>query len=115
MPPYATETLEAAAVSPPKPSTARRSKGGALSPASMSVSSSSIASVPSVGAPVLTAFGIGTIVETESVSSMVKVQLQSWTLANGSAVVCHLRRRDVTVMAPVEVPLLSTAQRIACT
>ena len=107
MPPYATTTAEEIILSPAPSLTGLRKTSPRLA------SSSALLTEPSPDAPVLTAFGLGKVLAVKN-HQIVSIQLQSWTLASKSLVVCHLRRSDVTVLAPVPVHSMTVQQRIEC-
>ncbi|GKY90892.1 hypothetical protein MPSEU_000062000 [Mayamaea pseudoterrestris] len=133
MPPYAATLLETAVVSPSlknlhalemqlSSSSPSLSSLSLASPPSTSSSTrvNDVQSVPSVGAPVLTAFGMGTVQNVSATTTntaagaatMISVTLDSWTLANNSKVTCYLRRQDVTVLGSVSVETMTVEQTI---
>ena len=115
MPPYATTTAEEVILSPAPSTAGPRKTTPRLAASSASSSSLLELAEPLADAPVLTALGLGRILAvTVKNQQILSIQLESWTLANKSRVVCHLRRNDVTLLAPVPLDSMTVQQRIEC-
>jgi hypothetical protein len=87
-------------------------KNNLVSPASTPVHSNSNSKEPEVGARVLTALGIGKVLQVRS--KQVKLELESWKLANDSSVICFLRINEVTVLSQCTPEKLTVAEKIVC-
>jgi hypothetical protein len=107
MPPYGGTNTNSMTIDVSSPASSPINGAAAASIKAAANATSSSPSTPtavSIGAPVLTAFGLGT------------VELESWKLAGSSPVLCYLRfPHDVTVLSTIAVSEMTVAQKIECT
>lgn len=89
----------------------------AATPSRSIKTSSSVASplsslAPQVGAEVSTIFGRGKVLQVRP--QAIQIRLSSWKLAGGSAVICVLNNKDVTVLSAKRSSKLSVTEQATC-